>query len=357
MKVQHQRIGREMKLGNVMTFMANERVRERGRGRRRHHRHPQPRPAADRRHAHRGRGAAASRAFPISRRRCSASRARATRSRRSSCRRACSSWAKKARSRCSRPSSSNTLLLGAVGQLQFEVVAARLASEYKVDALYDDAGIATARWLTYPDETMRRDFERDRAASLATDVDDNPVYLATNRFNLQVGDGALAEGRLPRDARARAAARARIAPAATSAMATIQRRHRRRLRPGDAPAGFLRRSVSVLSRAARARAGQADARRLVVPDALRRHPARLSRSARSFSSDKKKEFGPKYGPSPLLEHHTTSLVFNDPPLHTRVRRLILGALSQRHIAAMEPGLVDARRRAARRDGGQGPMST
>ena len=80
----------------------------------------------------------------------------------------------------------NTLLLGAVGQLQFEVVAARLASEYKVDAIYDDAGIATARWLTYPDDKVRRDFERDRAASLATDVDGNPVYLAPNRFNLQV---------------------------------------------------------------------------------------------------------------------------------------------------------------------------
>ncbi|MET0917352.1 MAG: cytochrome P450 [Burkholderiales bacterium] len=63
------------------------------------------------------------------------------------------------------------------------------------------------------------------------------------------------------------------------------------------------------------------------------------RDPKAFSSDKKKEFGPKYGPSPLLEHHTTSLVFNDPPLHTRVRRAILGALSQRHLAAMEPGLV------------------
>ena len=63
------------------------------------------------------------------------------------------------------------------------------------------------------------------------------------------------------------------------------------------------------------------------------------RDPKAFSSDKKKEFAPKYGPSPLLEHHTTSLVFNDPPLHTRVRRAILGALSQRHIAAMEPGLV------------------
>ena len=49
---------------------------------------------------------------------------------------------------------------------------------------------------------------------------------------------------------------------------------------------------------------------------------------------------PKYGASPLFEHHTTSLVFNDPPLHTRVRRLIAGALTPRHIAAMEARLVE-----------------
>ena len=61
---------------------------------------------------------------------------------------------------------------------------------------------------------------------------------------------------------------------------------------------------------------------------------------KTFSSDKHEEFGPKYGPtSPLFEHHTTSLVFNDPPLHTRVRRLIAGALTPRHINAMEDGLV------------------
>jgi cytochrome P450 len=63
------------------------------------------------------------------------------------------------------------------------------------------------------------------------------------------------------------------------------------------------------------------------------------RDPKTWSSDKKREFGPKYGPSPLLTHHTTSLVFNDPPLHTRVRRAIVGALSQRHIAAMEPALA------------------
>jgi cytochrome P450 len=58
-----------------------------------------------------------------------------------------------------------------------------------------------------------------------------------------------------------------------------------------------------------------------------------------FSSDKKKEFLPKYGASLLYEHHTTSLVFNDPPAHTRVRRLIMGALSPRAIAGMEPDLI------------------
>src|SRR5689334_10143009 len=50
------------------------------------------------------------------------------------------------------------------------------------------------------------------------------------------------------------------------------------------------------------------------------------RDPKRFSSDKKSEFAPKYGSTPLYEHHTTSLVFNDPPLHTRVRRAILGAL-------------------------------
>jgi cytochrome P450 len=77
------------------------------------------------------------------------------------------------------------------------------------------------------------------------------------------------------------------------------------------------------------------------------------RDAKVFSSDKQVEFGPKYnhapfnqppmatpgGLAPLFEHHTNSLVFNDPPRHTRVRRLIMGALTRRAIEAMEPGLV------------------
>ncbi|MFL5008482.1 MAG: cytochrome P450 [Microvirga sp.] len=66
---------------------------------------------------------------------------------------------------------------------------------------------------------------------------------------------------------------------------------------------------------------------------------RIYKDPKVFSSDKTVEFGAKYGASPLYEHHTTSLVFNDPPLHTRVRRLLAGALNPRAIAGMEDGVV------------------
>jgi cytochrome P450 len=62
------------------------------------------------------------------------------------------------------------------------------------------------------------------------------------------------------------------------------------------------------------------------------------KNAKIFSSDKKREFGDKFGATPLFEHHTTSLVFNDPPLHTRVRELINGALTTRAIAQIQPDL-------------------
>ena len=67
-----------------------------------------------------------------------------------------------------------------------------------------------------------------------------------------------------------------------------------------------------------------------------------------FSSDKKAEFGPKFGDSPLYTHHTTSLVFNDPPLHTRVRKLLAPAFTPRALHTLQPrfvslvdGLLDA----------------
>jgi cytochrome P450 len=54
-------------------------------------------------------------------------------------------------------------------------------------------------------------------------------------------------------------------------------------------------------------------------------------------SDKKAEFGPKFGVgTPLYRHHTTSLVFNDPPLHTRVRKLLAAAFTPRALANLQP---------------------
>ncbi len=185
MKVQHQRMGREMKLGNVMTFMANERVQSEDAvagdiiG---IHNHGQLQIGDTLTEGEalgfKGIPYFAPEMFRVARPRDPFKAKQLQKG--------LQELGEEGAIQVFESVIGNNLLLGAVGQLQFEVVAARLAAEYKVDALYDEAGIATARWLTYPDEKVRRDFERDRAASLATDVDGNPVYLAPNRFNLQV---------------------------------------------------------------------------------------------------------------------------------------------------------------------------
>lgn len=67
----------------------------------------------------------------------------------------------------------------------------------------------------------------------------------------------------------------------------------------------------------------------------------IYRDTTLYISDKKQAFAPKFGiGSPLYEHHTTSLVFNDPPLHTRVRRIMTSALTPKALARMEPGLIE-----------------
>lgn len=66
----------------------------------------------------------------------------------------------------------------------------------------------------------------------------------------------------------------------------------------------------------------------------------IYRDTTTYISNKKQAFAPKYGVgTPLYEHHTTSLVFNDPPLHTRVRRIITAALTPKALAELEPGLI------------------
>jgi peptide chain release factor 3 len=79
-----------------------------------------------------------------------------------------------------------SVLLGAVGQLQFEVVEHRLRTEYSVDAVFETAGIQTARWVTCDNPAKLREFERANHGRLAKDVDGNLVYLAETRVNLNL---------------------------------------------------------------------------------------------------------------------------------------------------------------------------
>jgi peptide chain release factor 3 len=84
------------------------------------------------------------------------------------------------------PFVESTPLLGAVGQLQFEVVEHRLRTEYGVEASFERAGVSTARWVTCDDEAMLREFGRAQQMRLARDVDGNLVYLADSGVNLRL---------------------------------------------------------------------------------------------------------------------------------------------------------------------------
>jgi hypothetical protein len=63
--------------------------------------------------------------------------------------------------------------------------------------------------------------------------------------------------------------------------------------------------------------------------------AAVYRDVENWSSDKKIDFRPNFGDSLLYEHHTTSLVFNDPPYHTRVRKLLAPAFTPRALKALQ----------------------
>jgi peptide chain release factor 3 len=85
-----------------------------------------------------------------------------------------------------RPLSSNDLILGAVGPLQFEVVAHRLKSEYGVDCSFENVAVATARWVR-GDDAVRLDEFRNRAREhLAEDHTRALVYIAPSRVNLSL---------------------------------------------------------------------------------------------------------------------------------------------------------------------------
>ena len=85
-----------------------------------------------------------------------------------------------------RPLMGNELVLGAVGVLQFDVVAYRLKSEYNVDAIFENVNVQTARWVSCEDEKMLKDFTNQLMVNIGRDVADQLVYLAPTRVNLQL---------------------------------------------------------------------------------------------------------------------------------------------------------------------------
>jgi peptide chain release factor 3 len=85
-----------------------------------------------------------------------------------------------------RPLASNDLILGAVGVLQFDVVAYRLQNEYGVEAVFENVNVATARWIDCDDPKKLADFRRQLQNNLAEDGAGQLVYLAPSRVNLQL---------------------------------------------------------------------------------------------------------------------------------------------------------------------------
>lgn len=85
-----------------------------------------------------------------------------------------------------RPLASNDLILGAVGTLQFEVVAHRLQHEYGVDCAFEPVAVTTARWVQCDDNKMLNDLEKKLRDNLARDAAGDLAYLAPSRVNLQL---------------------------------------------------------------------------------------------------------------------------------------------------------------------------
>lgn len=85
-----------------------------------------------------------------------------------------------------KPVQGGELVLGAVGVLQFEVVASRLLNEYGVDAVFEGTSISSARWVSCDDKRVLQDFENALGHNVAYDAAGNMAYLATSGVNLRL---------------------------------------------------------------------------------------------------------------------------------------------------------------------------
>ncbi len=87
-----------------------------------------------------------------------------------------------------RPLNNNDLILGAVGVLQFEVVAQRLKTEYQVECMFEVVNVQTARWISCKDEALLDQFKTKAANNLALDHAGELTYIAPTRVNLQLAE-------------------------------------------------------------------------------------------------------------------------------------------------------------------------
>jgi peptide chain release factor 3 len=85
-----------------------------------------------------------------------------------------------------RPLASNDVILGAVGMLQFDVVAHRLKHEYGVESSYDAVDVTTARWIECADSRELEKFRARNLDKLALDSGGNLAYLAPTLINLNL---------------------------------------------------------------------------------------------------------------------------------------------------------------------------
>lgn len=87
-----------------------------------------------------------------------------------------------------KPINGSDIILGAVGVLQFDVVAHRLMAEYGVDVLFEGSSIYTARWISSNDRNKLNEFERAEVNALAIDAAGNLTYLAGHRVTLDLAE-------------------------------------------------------------------------------------------------------------------------------------------------------------------------
>jgi hypothetical protein len=169
---------------------------------RRHHRPAQPRHDQHRRHASPRARSSCSPASRTSRRRCSAASVLRDPLRMKALQKGLDQLCEEGATQVFRPLRNNDLILGAVGLLQFDVVAFRLQDEYGVQAGFDNVNVHTARWVYCADARKLQEF-RDKALR---QPGARPFWRAglpgAHARQPAAHAGALAGARVPRDARA-----------------------------------------------------------------------------------------------------------------------------------------------------------